>query len=972
MFFLLFYLKKPMQILNNKLLNKNKIKIIISFTISVFFVVGCAQVGSLSGGEKDKDPPVLLKSKPKMQALNFNDNKIVLFFDEYIVLDNLNSKFISSPPMKEKPEFKLKGKKLIIKFKEKLLDTTTYSFRFGDAIQDNNEKNPLKDFEFIFSTGNIIDTMEISGNLKDAFTGKPEEKMFVMLYREYNDSTPINKIPYYITKTDTSGNFSIDYMKYGKYKIFALKDLNFDYKFSLPNEKIAFLDSLISPKVKTKTKIDSLKAGTVIHRNNNDKIGDTLVNDTVIISQEVIYLTNNINLLSFEEDNAKQYIIDSKREMKGKCEFVFNKKPDSVIISKIDFPLIKNNYFVEKSDTGKSITYWLKEKEMFDKDSLKFSVSYFNKDSLENIVKETDTVIFSFNILKDTIKHYTEFNDLKTEQDSFLNYTIETNTPIYKIDSTKIKLFSILDTAVIDTKNQKLLNFYRPSPDSLFFSLKRPFLNNFFVEALNFDNTKSWYDKEYYKDTLLKCKITNENLYKKDTLKLVLHYDNNFFKNQNQKFTDTISMPLLKQGVISVRRESADTIQITFKKHISEDTELIINNDNNWYEKIKSKNKNTLNIKITKQALSDKDTLILTIKTKDYDNTSGKKIFYEYSKNAIFKFNKQKIKKATRPERNKLFFVMNKALINNFELKSLSFSINTKWYEKEICKTKDTVKITITDRFVSNMDTIKLELKYKTINRFNKNVEEKDTINLPYKKTRKRRGRRSAKQSTSTKESKTEQLQNVSIEVPVKYKILKDSMSERKYQINYPWISGRKYIIKIDSVAFTDIYENYSKTQETSFSIREKDYYSKMKFNLSNVLNISKANFFSKTKIDTTNLVQADTSKTHIVSSDTIKQEKFITDSIANSKLEKGQIIFELYNEKEELIKTKYTNSNIIFFIDNLVPGKYKVKLIYDENNNKKWDTGNYLKNKQPERVIFYSKEINLSSGIETIFDWDL
>ena len=926
-------------------------------SVLFLFILGCAQVGSLTGGPKDTEAPILLKSTPEKQTLNFKGNKLTFKFDEFFVLSDLNSVFLCSPPLLEKPDFKIKRKKFIVKFNEKLKDSTTYMFWFANAIQDNNEKNPYKDFKFVFSTGNDIDTMEISGVIKDAFSSKPDEGMYVLLYKNFTDSTPINEKPYYITKTDTSGKFTIDFIKTGKYRIFALKDLDANLQFNLPNEKIAYLDTFITPSVITETKVDTFKAGSVLQIG-NDTVGDTLVNDTVIVHNEYIYSPKNINLFSFEEDNNKQYIVNSSREDRGRCKFEFNKITDSVTISPLNFKLFNNDYLTEKVDTGKSIIYWITNKDLYNNDTISYSVSYFNKDSVNNNVKETDTINFPFNFEKDTLTHNVEFIDLKTQQDSFANYILETNTPISKIDTSKIHIFEVLDTLVSDDKKQKLLKAQRPKPDELFFSLKRPFVKDFFIEKLYEDSIENWYTRSYSEDsTMLNCKIINPNILQEDTLQLIVHFDNNYFKGQIPKTADTLSLPLYKQGIISVKRPATDTIKITFKKKVFNGTSIFIDDFNtpDWYQRIKTDEDNIFLLKINKKFAEDKDTLILTIKTKDYESSKGNIIEFEYTKNAIFRFNKQRIKKTAREERNQFYFIFSKALVNNLNISPINFPNKDNWYSKKANENKDTIVYTITSRTVTNVDTIKLKIEYDIKNKFKEIEQITDTVKFVYKRVRERRKRtakndkKSSNKKSTTKndEASSEKQIKVGINIPIKYEIYRDTSSVSKLSITYPWKSGKSYFLKMDSLALYDVYNNYSKKTETNFNILTASSYCKIKVNIINIGNIAKPDF-------------------------SLVNDTTITDTLISSNLEKGQILLSLYDEKNNLVKTNLTSSDTSFVINKLKPGKYSIKIIYDENMNKKWDTGKYIKHLQPEKVIIYSEEINLSEGDKKEIEWTL
>ena len=130
----------------------------ILFILAALFY-GCAQQGSPSGGAKDEDPPVVVEAKPSNYSNNFNAEKIFITFDEFIVLDNVNQELIISPPFEEKPEIKLRKKTIIIQFEEGLRENTTYTFNFGNAIKDLHEGNKLINFEYVFATGEEIDSL---------------------------------------------------------------------------------------------------------------------------------------------------------------------------------------------------------------------------------------------------------------------------------------------------------------------------------------------------------------------------------------------------------------------------------------------------------------------------------------------------------------------------------------------------------------------------------------------------------------------------------------------------------------------------------------------------------------------------------------------------------------------------------------------------------------------------------------------
>ena len=210
----------------------------------IFLCWNCAQQGSPSGGPIDEDPPVVIESEPLNYSTNFDAKKIRISFDEYIVLENVNQQLIVSPPMEEQPEVKLRKKTIIIEFEEELKTNTTYTFNFGDAIKDLHEGNKLQNFEYVFSTGEVLDSMSVRGTLKYAETLEvPEEPFSIMLYTDLRDSVPLLDIPLYVGRSNDSGVFSVNNLRPDRYKVFALKDGNNNFLFDLPSEEIAFLDS---------------------------------------------------------------------------------------------------------------------------------------------------------------------------------------------------------------------------------------------------------------------------------------------------------------------------------------------------------------------------------------------------------------------------------------------------------------------------------------------------------------------------------------------------------------------------------------------------------------------------------------------------------------------------------------------------------------------------------------------------------
>ncbi len=910
------------------------------FSLLFLLTASCAQIGTLTGGEKDTEPPKVLKSTPKEQGRNFSGDKITITFDEFFQLENISSVFLSSPPLLEKPEFKIKRKSLVIELQEKLRDTSTYTFMFGDAIKDFHESNKLKNFNFVFSTGNNIDTMEVAGQVIDAKTHEKQKGMAVMLYRNYNDSTPIKEKPDYIARTDTAGKFSINYIKTGKYRIFALKDNDANLNFNLPAERIAYLNSFIIPTVKTETKIDSFKAGSVLHIGKQDTIGDTLRADTVIITEKYIYAPKDILLFSFTEDHNNQYLSGTERKTKEKCVFQFGKEIKNARIKGLDFELTPENSFTEKQDSGRSVVVWLKDKALYENDSLLFTASYSTKDSTGAVINKEDTAVCQFRASSDTLNTKLLFEEAQSDIDWYKSFELTTETPLARTDTSKIKLFLLYDTLVLDTKKQQLLTHIRPAPDTLVFSLQRPFVKTFAIEALNFDSVTNENFKRFStKDTLLTFQITDPKIAQKDTLKFLLHYDNAFFMGQTQKFTDTLSLPLFKQKLVSADRPAQDTIVLTFAKKVSGQTSIEVNDKNaaNWYTKIQSDNDKQLKLKLKNKDLIAEDTLMLTIRTNDYDNTLGEKIDFEYVKTCVFKHERQQLKKATRPQRNKLSLIFTKILDKDIKIRSLKKEQLPDAFKISYGKTKDTVFCTLTDPWLTQKDTLSIIAEYSE-NFKRKTIEYKDTLNLIYKRKRRLRQRqkkRSPKTATgnvkTTTNSKTKE--TVSIEIPVAYRMKADSLSERKYHIKRKWKEGASYVLKVDSLAFEDYFGRRSEHKEFSFNVRKQSDYGNIEIQISRIKRISDADFYSL-------------------------NDSLSLDSLEYSHLSEGQLIFNLFDEKNNLLKTEYITQDTLISYNALIAGNYHAEIIYDKNRNKTWDTGNYLKNIQAERILYYPDKI--------------
>ncbi len=442
----------------------------------------CAKMGSLTGGVRDEDPPLVLSSTPENYSLNFNRDRIEIAFDEFIVLDNVNQELVVSPPLEEKPDVRLRGKSLIIDVNNELKPNTTYTFNFGESITDNNEGNILRNYEFVFSTGDFLDSLSIGGNLLKAFDlTPPEDPVTVMLYDTIYDSVVFKEIPVYIGKTDEEGLYRINNMKADTFKLFALQDVNNNFLFDLPNEKIAFLDSTVI--------IDPEFFSRIVENEKDSIISDTVSDKSVLESftiEEIDSIAQPsgkkapsglmVDLFLFEEENLIQFLSDNRRNQRNRIEFSFNRPvTDSFVYRSLDPP--GEDWYLEQASMDRdSFALWISDSTVIMQDSILLSLQYTVRDSLDNPVTKVDSLFFVYREpragrsrkeVKETEKHL----DIQTFRK---NATVELNavpefisaTPLAEFDTSRIVFTGIQDTL-------KLREEYRLERDSTdFVSLK--------------------------------------------------------------------------------------------------------------------------------------------------------------------------------------------------------------------------------------------------------------------------------------------------------------------------------------------------------------------------------------------------------------------------------------------------------------------------------------------------------------------
>lgn len=194
--------------------------------ITSIFLMACASVQPLSGGDKDEIPPKVLRVSPDSASTNVNTQTFVFQFDEYVKTTKVNDLLLISPNQKTNPKLTIKGKKVILTLQDSLLSNTTYTFQFNGSIIDNNEGNPLANYRYVFSTGEALDSLIHSGIVRMSETNKPCKSCNVQLYRSTNDSVILKSKPNYLAKTDEAGMFRFFNLPADSFKRIVLADEN--------------------------------------------------------------------------------------------------------------------------------------------------------------------------------------------------------------------------------------------------------------------------------------------------------------------------------------------------------------------------------------------------------------------------------------------------------------------------------------------------------------------------------------------------------------------------------------------------------------------------------------------------------------------------------------------------------------------------------------------------------------------------
>ncbi|MDR1645267.1 MAG: Ig-like domain-containing protein [Tannerellaceae bacterium] len=341
----------------------------------------CANVGSPNGGPYDETPPRFVSSSPVRNQTHYAGKSVEILFDELIQIEKPSENVIITPPQMQLPTIRTAGRKIMVELHDSLQENTTYTIDFTSSIADNNEKNVLENFSFAFSTGDVIDSLEVSGFLLNAANLEPMPGITVGLHRNTDDTAFVKEAFVRTSRTNDRGWFAIRNIAPGAYRIYALNDKNRDYKFDQPGEDIAFLDSLIIPAFEFTARQDTLWK-------------DSLTIDTIRTVEYTRFTPDNIELRLFLEKFERQYILRPERPQENRFSLRFNAPLDTLPVPQaLNFEPADSSWYVAQWTEGKkAINYWLTDSLAWKQDTLRISIQYPASDSLNVLHPRTDTV----------------------------------------------------------------------------------------------------------------------------------------------------------------------------------------------------------------------------------------------------------------------------------------------------------------------------------------------------------------------------------------------------------------------------------------------------------------------------------------------------------------------------------------------------------------------------------------------------
>ncbi|HEX2975905.1 MAG TPA: Ig-like domain-containing domain [Bacteroidales bacterium] len=432
------------------------------FFITVTIIAACAKINTPTGGLKDRTPPKVVESSPANGSKNFHGKRIEIEFDENVSLENVTEKLMVSPPMKKQPRVVVRGKEIRIDFEEKLRDSTTYALNFFDAIKDLNEGNILENYKFVFSTGQVIDSLSVTGNVYNAVDLEVPEKTSVFLYSDITDSAVVKKIPDYVSGVDATGYFRIDNVRPGTYRLYALKDEDNSKNYNRLEEAFAFLDSVInvSPEknyillVKDTIRTIKVQQKKQATTNTTQKNQNSKKTATAIAEPEIPIIKGDYRMTLFTALKRARYLSNSSRNEKYRLLFVLSVPPDTMKFNLRIREAGENSFFTEQNVNRDSITVWLTDSMLYSQPVLNSIITYPYTDSTGFDTYKTDTIPMRFFIQappkskksvrqKLSVRNNASQGTLKPGQK--ILFTSE--TPLKEPDTSRVKLYEVVEKA---------------------------------------------------------------------------------------------------------------------------------------------------------------------------------------------------------------------------------------------------------------------------------------------------------------------------------------------------------------------------------------------------------------------------------------------------------------------------------------------------------------------------------------------
>ena len=436
---------------------------LLLFTLAL--VAACARMGNPDGGWYDETPPRVVGASPTEKATGVKTRKLHIRFNEFIKIENATENVVVSPPQLESPDIKAGGKSIDIELKDSLKANTTYTVDFSDAITDNNEGNPLGNYTYSFSTGEHIDTMEVSGWILAAENLEPVKGILVGLYANLADSAFRTQPMLRVAKTDGRGHFVIRGIAPGKYRVYALQDVDGDYHLTQKGEQMAFNREVIVPSSKPDVRQDTLWR-------------DSLRIDSISRVSYTHFLPDNIMLRAFTHVQTDRFFTKAERTLPECFSLVFtagsNELPQ---LRGLNFNNAERAFIVMPTAKKDTITYWIKDSALINQDTLRMQMQYWSTDTTGQLRMKQDTieVLAKTPYAKRLKEKQKKAEEWKKAQDKAQkkgepfetimhpealkvevkvnnsiapdeNVRIELPTPLQSLDSTKVHLYSKRDT----------------------------------------------------------------------------------------------------------------------------------------------------------------------------------------------------------------------------------------------------------------------------------------------------------------------------------------------------------------------------------------------------------------------------------------------------------------------------------------------------------------------------------------------